>query len=212
MISPPLLITNQSELRFWHTIDSEQSGFYPDSAYDGGNVWISVDGGAYSILTPNGDYPKDFRYLSGSGNPSSGPQPGNPCYAGTVSTWAENVFDLSAYAGASVQFRFRFSSDVSGNREGWYVDDISLLGEPIAVEPPQPVDGLVIQSDGVNTYLNWPPSTTIDAQYNIYMSTTQDLEPINATLVAQTPDTFYVHEGIVDINEYVIYQVTVSVP
>ncbi len=212
LISPPIAITEQSELRYWYNLNSETSSQYPDSAYDGGNVWISVNGGAYSLLTPIGDYPKDFRYLSGSGNPVTGPQPGAPCYSGIVSLWTEAAFDLSAYAGTTVQFRWRFSSDAGTNREGWYVDDIRVVGAPIVVAPPQAIDGLVIQSEGSDTYLNWPPSATQGAIYNIYMSTNQDVAPIDDTLVAQTSDTFYVHTGVVDLSGYVIYQVTVSAP
>lgn len=211
LISPAIVIADASELRFWHNLDSELSTTYPDSAYDGTNVWISVNGGPYTLLTPAGNYPKHFRYLAGGGNPASGPQPGNPCYGGPTS-WREAVYDLSAYADSTVQFRFRFSSDAAGNREGWYVDDVSLYGAPGASAAPQPVDGLVILSENNNTYLNWPSSTTVGAVYNIYMSTSETIEPINGTFVAQTADTFFTHTGVVELSDYVIYQVTVSLP
>ncbi|MBL0062969.1 MAG: immune inhibitor A [bacterium] len=98
-----------------------------------GAMWISVNDGAYTLIAPIGDYPKDFRYLSGSGNPVTGPQPGAPCYAGIVTLWTEAAFDLSAYAGSTVQFRWRFSTDAGTTREGWCVDDIRVVGAPIAV-------------------------------------------------------------------------------
>lgn len=211
LVSPSVVIADDSELRFWYSLDSELSVAYTDSAYDGGNVWISVNGGPYSLISPVSDYPKDFRYLAGGGNPASGPQPGNPCFAGPT-TWRETVFDLSTYADSTVQFRFRFSTDAAGAREGWYIDDVRLLGAPGASAAPQPVDGLVILSEGYDTFLHWPPSSTNGAVYNIYMSTEQNIEPVNGTLVAQTADTFYVHSGIVDTSDYVIYQVTVSLP
>jgi hypothetical protein len=45
------------------------------------------------------------------------------CYNGTNSDWEEADFDLSAWAGQTVQVRFRFVSDASTTAEGWYLDD-----------------------------------------------------------------------------------------
>jgi extracellular elastinolytic metalloproteinase len=41
--------------------------------------------------------------------------------------------DLSTYAGETVLIRFRFGTNDSGAREGWYVDDISLMGNLVTV-------------------------------------------------------------------------------
>ncbi|MBK6766554.1 MAG: hypothetical protein IPG71_09655 [bacterium] len=211
LVSPPLLVTAESELRFWHSMDSELSGFYPDSAYDGGIVELSVNGGAYVRITPNGNYPKTYRTLSGSGNPYTGPLPGVPCYAGTMAG-TQAVFDLAAYADSTVRFRFRFSSDAGGNREGWYVDDIRLFGAPESAGAPSPVAGLTITYDGANVSLYWSPSTTQGAVYNIYMSTNAEIEPVNAFYVGQVTDTTFTHTGITDTNGFVTYQVTATMP
>lgn len=211
LISPPLLVTAESELRFWHSMDSELSGFYPDSAYDGGIVEVSVNGGAFTRITPNGNYPKTYRTLSGSGNPFTGPLPGIPCYAGTAAG-AEAVFNLTAYADSTVQFRFRFSSDAGGNREGWYVDDIRLYGAPEAAGAPAAVTGLTITYDGANVSLYWLPSTTPGAVYNVYMSTDAEIDPINAFFVTQVTDTTFTHIGIAETNGFVTYQVTATMP
>ena len=37
------------------------------------------------------------------------------------------LVDLSAYAGETVMLRFRFGTNDSGAREGWYVDDVTLF-------------------------------------------------------------------------------------
>jgi len=211
LISPPIVLTEASELRFWHNITSELSTAYPDSAYDGGNVWLSVNGGAYAMLTPSGSYPKHFRLSAGGGNPNTGPQPGAPCYAGTIAG-AEAVFDLGAYADSTVQIQFRFSSDAAGSREGWYVDDVQLFGAPGALAGPLPVDGLVVLPDGIDTHLYWPPSATNGVSYKVYMSTDANIAPTDAFLITQTADTFFTHTGIVDVEPYVIYEVVVSLP
>jgi hypothetical protein len=209
--SPQLVITPESELRYWQSMISELSGFYPDSAYDGGIVEISVNGGAYTQITPVGNYPKAYRHLTGSGNPYTGPLPGVPCYAGTIAG-SEAVFNLAAYADSTARFRFRFSSDAGGNREGWYVDDIRLVGAPGSTGAPAAVDSLVILSDGDNVQLFWTPSTTQGAAYNIYMSTNADIEPINAFYVGQTSDTTYTHMGVLDTANFVTYQVVTVIP
>ena len=50
--------------------------------------------------------------------------------------WNEVVFDLEGYLGAAT-FVFHFVSDASGSGEGWYVDDVSVLGtqDVSAVDP-----------------------------------------------------------------------------
>lgn len=136
LTSPAIVITPQSTLRFMHWMDSELSGAFPDSAYDGGIVEISADGGAFTSVTPTTGYPKRFRTVAGGGNPYTGPMPGQPCYAGAI-PWTAQTMDLAAYAGQTIQIRFRFGSDSGTNREGWYVDDIQVRGEgPVACHAP----------------------------------------------------------------------------
>lgn len=211
LVSPPLLISAESELRFWHSMISELSGFYPDSAYDGGIVEISVNGGAFTQIVPSGNYPKTYRTTSGGGSPFTGPLPGVACFAGTING-TESVFDLAAYADETVQFRFRFSSDASGNREGWYVDDIRLFGAPLVLGTPEPPDALVILSEGSDVTLHWAPSSTIGVVYTIYMSTDPEVDPINNTIIAQTSDTTFTHVGILDSEDFVTYQVVATHP
>jgi thiol-disulfide isomerase/thioredoxin len=53
----------------------------------------------------------------------SGRWQGLASYNGSGTTWTPQSFDLSAWAGQTVQIRFRFISDGSVVAEGWYVDD-----------------------------------------------------------------------------------------
>lgn len=43
-------------------------------------------------------------------------------------SWTEVTVDLSAFVGGLCRLRFEFDSDVSITGEGWYLDDISVLG------------------------------------------------------------------------------------
>lgn len=49
-------------------------------------------------------------------------------YTGSQSSWTVDTVDLSNYVGDSIFIRFHFSSDVSITYDGFYVDDIKLIG------------------------------------------------------------------------------------
>ncbi|MEE9442895.1 MAG: C10 family peptidase [candidate division Zixibacteria bacterium] len=122
LISPPFLLPNNAILEFWHWMDAEGDSD-PDSAWDGGNVWISSGDGNWFFITPDGGYPRGI-----INNPASPFEPGTPCYSSSFD-WIQASFDLSSYAGI-VQIMFRFGSDGYVTEEGWYIDDISITGDP----------------------------------------------------------------------------------
>ena len=103
---------------FWQWYDTE-------NYYDGGNVKISIDGGSnWEILGEYLDpYPED---AASSGNEGI---PGEPCFSSSSSGWQQVSFDVSAYAGETVMFRWHFGSDGSVLDFGWYIDDVSLVGD-----------------------------------------------------------------------------------
>jgi len=121
LLSPEVELPQLPLLTFYHWIDAEISSAYPDSAYDGGLVEISTDGGfTWTQITPFGGYPYTIR--GGSNNPFPG---GTPVFSGQFD-WSQEIFDLSAYAGETAQLRFRFGSDWAVNDEGWYIDDVLI--------------------------------------------------------------------------------------
>ena len=50
------------------------------------------------------------------------------------------MVDLDAYAGQTVQFRFRLGTDTSVSREGWYIDDVKVQS-CATFDPPMFADG-----------------------------------------------------------------------
>lgn len=135
LVSQVISIGADCELTFWHWIAAEASATYPDSAYDGGVVEISHNGGPWVVLTLSPGYTHHIRATAGSGNPYTGPfAPGTPVFSGTSSAWMQQSADLSAYVG-DIQLRFRFGSDNSTNNEGWYVDDLQIIGLPTGGMP-----------------------------------------------------------------------------
>jgi len=99
--------TDDAVLTFWHWMDIE-------SSWDGGNVKISTDGGSsWSIIEPVGGYPGTAVGLSGE-----------PVFNGYTQTWSMATFEIGAYQGEDVMFKFHFGSDGSVTYQGWYIDDV----------------------------------------------------------------------------------------
>ncbi|MCK4359933.1 MAG: carboxypeptidase regulatory-like domain-containing protein, partial [Candidatus Cloacimonetes bacterium] len=120
---------------FWHYYDIE-------SYYDGGNIKISTDGGAtWTLIYPEGGYPEDAASSANAGIP------GEPCYSGNSGGWVLAVFDVSAYVGEIVYFRWHFGSDSSVQYPGWYIDDVRI---GFGIEPEYgALQGTVTDPDGI---------------------------------------------------------------
>ncbi|TKJ41461.1 hypothetical protein CEE37_02555 [candidate division LCP-89 bacterium B3_LCP] len=137
LISPVISIGDACELTFWHRIQAEASGAYADSAYDGGCVEVSHNGGPWGILDLA--YTHYIRAEAGGGNPYSGPfAPQTPVYSGSFN-WTEVNADLAAYVG-DIQLRFVFGSDDNTNNEGWYIDDVEIIGLPTGTTPEMTIE------------------------------------------------------------------------
>jgi hypothetical protein len=177
-------------LSFWMKIQSETSGAYPDSAYDGGILELQI-GNEFIQVTPDRGYSHVFRYMSGVGNPATGPMPGTNCIASfTPTDWTQYTVDLSDYEGESFHLNFRFGSDAITSVEGWYIDDVLVQG--IVDEPPA-VTGLVIWRDGNDIMLSWNDNAT--PYYRIFSSS--DSEPPFPTWEGTTDqNSFRIINGI----------------
>ena len=96
-------------LELCHFVDTE-------NAYDGGNVKVSMDGGAtWVLIAPSDGYP-------GSTNTSPFCIPGEPAFTGHImSTFERDCFDLSQFIGMEIIVGFHFGSDSSVVYPGWYI-------------------------------------------------------------------------------------------
>jgi len=133
------------QLRFYRWLESQAD-------YDGGNLWISEDGGLSFSLVPDAllDPPYDHD-----------PVVAQPAWTGAFGSrgWQPVYVDLSSYAGRSVVLRWAFASDLMDNdHPGMYVDDV-LLTEgadlPVEVTSASPLPTAVV---------NYPYSVPIVAQ------------------------------------------------
>jgi hypothetical protein len=174
LLTPAITLSGHTELRFWHKMDAETSGTYADSAYDGGILYISVNGGAWTQLMPttNG-YNKWVRAKAGSTRPYNGPLPPlAPCFSGSIS-WREVVCDLASYSGP-VRFRFRFGSDSATVRGGWYVDDVRVL-LVTGNNPPRNLEAQLVGSDAQISWQSPSSGATLSvlSGYNLYRNGTK---------------------------------------
>lgn len=108
-----------SSLVFWQRHDLEpRSG---GGCWDGGFLEVSANGGAFTAVTSGVANPT-YDGALGSGNPAA-PQ---AAWCGTRG-YIRTAVDLAPYAGQSLRFRFRLTSDDSVNRpNGWMIDNVRV--------------------------------------------------------------------------------------
>jgi hypothetical protein len=194
-----------AELVVSHWLAAEASGTYPDSAYDGGLIEISTDGSVFTQITPLGNYTHHYR------RSTTGPLPGAACLSNTAN-WPQLSFDLAAYAGQTVQFRFRFSSDSGVGAEGWYIDDIRVMGQEIPVPDPDPATELVIWANGDDVELSWTPPDGGSYVYRIYRSLDNSVVPEEMTLLGTTTTPSFTDVNAVSTIDFATYIVIVKNP
>ena len=102
--------------------------------YDGGNLKISVNGGAWALVKGS-----DFVYnpynmtlitaAGGNDNPLAGQAAFSGGDGGSVSgSWGRSIVNLGPYAmgNDTVKLRFEMSNDGCGGTIGWYLDDVMV--------------------------------------------------------------------------------------
>ncbi len=156
LVTEAVEIAEHTRLTFWHWMEAEVSAAYPGRCYDGGRVEMSIDGGAWAPITPDGGYP----YLIRAGG-TPGPFPADtPVFSG-AHDWRAETFTIEGSSGLA-RFRFRFGSDGADTREGWYVDDVRVQSWSEASASGEPAHPLALRPV---LYANRPnpftPSTSI---------------------------------------------------
>jgi len=114
------------QIMFWHIAKTEGNydKCYIEVSTDGGTTYVALDDSLYAGTSANyavkGYFHEDSYTVWGT----SSTAPDN-------SMWKKEVFDLTPFKQADVRFRFRLQSDGSVQRAGWYIDDVSILEQPI---------------------------------------------------------------------------------
>lgn len=99
-----------------------------ESVWDFGTVEVSTNGGTtWSTVKTQ---------LSRKGSGRGGSKQPATAYGYDAFTpgltWIEQSADLSSFVGQQINIRFRLAADGGDERDGWYVDDIKVLGYPFA--------------------------------------------------------------------------------
>ena len=105
-----------------------------ETGFDGGNLKISVNGGAWQLVKAE-DFvynPYNATLIAASGG-NSNPLAGQPGFSGTdagsvTGSWGRSIVNLSPYAvaGDKIKLRFELGSDGCGGSKGWYMDDLQV--------------------------------------------------------------------------------------
>jgi Zn-dependent metalloprotease len=114
-------------LTFDHWVSTE-------AGFDGGNVKISVNGGAWQLVSAaNFVYNPYNTTLTTVAGGNSNPLAGQAAFSGTdggsvSGSWGRSIVNLAPYAvpGDKVKLRFELGSDCGSGNFGWYLDDVMV--------------------------------------------------------------------------------------
>jgi Zn-dependent metalloprotease len=150
-LTSPLITVPASgaaHLAFDHFIASE-------AGFDGGNVKISVNGGAFALVN-GADYSfNPYNATVAATNPMAGQLAFTGTDGGSVTgSWGRSVVNLAPYANAgdAVRLRFDFGQDGCTGFQGWYLDDVRLYSCAGAGSPSLAIaDASVLEGNAGNT-------------------------------------------------------------
>jgi len=108
-----------------------------EALYDGGNLKVSVNGGAYNLIPKStfdiSPYNDTLAIITPLYELSDNPMAGQDAFTGTdggqsTGSWGASHISLYDIAGAgdTVRLRFEFGVDGCGGVVGWYVDEVEL--------------------------------------------------------------------------------------
>ncbi|MGQ0739648.1 MAG: HYR domain-containing protein [Bacteroidota bacterium] len=109
------------------TVVSFQNNFNVESGWDGGKLFLSINGGAYNdVITAGGTFLSGgYNGTINSGAPS--PFAGLPAWTGTSGGFINSSVRLpNSTSGQNIRLRFRMASDDIITVQGWRVDNVSV--------------------------------------------------------------------------------------
>ncbi|HEX8651174.1 MAG TPA: M4 family metallopeptidase [Pyrinomonadaceae bacterium] len=123
-------------LRFAHWVSTE-------STYDGGQLWVSLDGGAFTLVPQAAfTYNAHTGTFTSSAGGNTNPRASQRAWTGTDGgrvggTWGTTVVNLSALGatgGHNIKLRYDMSQDgCGGTTFGWYIDDVKVSSCEVAL-------------------------------------------------------------------------------
>jgi hypothetical protein len=131
--SPPIVVPNTpastgtAGMTFDHWVATE-------ATWDGGNIKISVNGGAWTLVpSASFDFNAYNSALASVGAGNDNPMAGEEAFTGTDGgsvggSWGQSQINLAGLAnpGDTVEFRIEFGTDGCNGIIGWYVDEVNV--------------------------------------------------------------------------------------
>lgn len=131
---------------------------------DGGNVKISKNGGAFTLV-PQGSYifnaPSDQLRDAPPADQNTNPKAGEMAWSGAdpeVPAFGTTIIDLSSLVapGDTFKIRFDFGKDGCGGNQGWYVDNVRVYNCPVLAPPTLAIGAGYVNPDPDGAYqLTW---------------------------------------------------------
>jgi bacillolysin len=163
VISPVITIpagATNSKLKFDHFVQTE-------TGFDGGNLLISVNGGAFNVV-PQGNFIFNApnQALNSAQDPqaaNTNPKAGQQAWTGSnqlngAGSWGTTIVDLASLAqpGDTIKLKYEFGEDGCGGALGWYVDNVVVYNCPNLPGPTLSVGGDYENPDTNGSFtLNW---------------------------------------------------------
>jgi len=140
LISPEISLpspVSQPTLSFVHYMGS-------DPGWDGGNVHLSINGGAFELIPAEAFSYNPYNTLLLPDPPNNNPMATEPAWSGFGGQWGTSLVDLSRFVsgGETIRFRFDFGKDRCIGIDGWYLDDFQVFdADSPRIEDSDPDDG-----------------------------------------------------------------------
>lgn len=140
--SPAILIPGAAHLSPRLTFEHY---FATEAGWDGGNLKISINGGAFSVVPATAFIfnPYNGPTLNTAAQGNTNPLAGQPGFTGTDGgevhgSWGTSQINLTSIlvkAGDTIKLRFDFGMDGCSGVDGWYVDNIKVQSCNLKKQP-----------------------------------------------------------------------------
>jgi immune inhibitor A len=180
----PAAASVKLNLQTWYDIEKDWDYAYVSVSTDGGATFVNLPSTLTTNTNPNG---QNF----GNG------------ITGTSAGWVPASFDLTPYAGRTVQLRLRYWTDVEAIQKGFMVDALSVVA-----------DGATVFSDGAETSPNgWTLAgfQQSDGSYtpfteHYYFAEYRQYRDFDASLATGPYNFGFSDQGLPDYVEHYPYQ------
>jgi Zn-dependent metalloprotease len=175
--------------------------FAAEPGWDGGNLEVSVNGGAWQLVPPSEyTFNNYIAFLVSAEQGNTNPLAGQPAWTGanpgTINggSWGRTHVNLGNFARPSdrIRLRWNFGTDGCGGRVGWYLDNVNVFSctpnvPSITVADVSVTEGNAGESQmSFTVQLSKPTINAVTVNYEVLDGTARhgtDFDAVSGTLV-----------------------------